>query len=70
MDGDDVKAAIQALRGYLQPDAVGRIFKQFDKFTSYKRSDQPIEKFLMEFGFLHRNAEKYLFPQGGGSPDL
>ena len=34
MAGDDVMTAIQALRDYSQPDAIGRIFKQVGKFLT------------------------------------
>ena len=37
---------------------------------SYARTDQPIEKFLMEFGTLRQKAEKHMFPAGGGFRDL
>ena len=50
MEGDNVMTASQALRDNFQPDAIDRIFKQVGKFMTYKRTDQTIEKFLMEFG--------------------
>ena len=40
MEGDDVMAAIQALRDYFRPDAIDRIFKQVGKKLLYKRTDQ------------------------------
>ena len=70
MQGDDVRAVLQALKDYFQPDAVGNIFTQVEKFMNHKRADQPMGKFLMEFGILGAKAEKLMFPGGGGFPDL
>ena len=70
MEGGHVMLVVQVLRDHFQPDAADRIFTQVEKFTSYVRTDQPIEKFLMEFGILRRKAEKHMFPTGGGLPDL
>ena len=70
MEGCDVLLVIQTLRGRFQPDAVDRVFAQVERFTSYARTDQPIEKFLLEFGILRRKAEKHMFPAAGGFPDL
>ena len=66
MEGGDVMLVAQVLRGYFQPDAVDRISTQVEKFTSYVRTDQPVEKFLMEFGILRRKEEEHMFPTGGG----
>ena len=45
MEGGDVMLVAQVLRDYFQPDAADRVFAQVEKFTSYARTDQPIEKF-------------------------
>ena len=37
---------------------------------SYAQTDQPIGKFLAEFGISRQKAEKHLFLAGGGFPDL
>ena len=58
MQGDDVRTVLQALKDYFQPDAVDYIFTQVAKFMNHKRTDQPMEKFLMEFGILRNKAEK------------
>ena len=34
MGGDDVRAAIQGMRDYIRPDAIGRIFRQVGKFMT------------------------------------
>ena len=70
MEGCDVMLVVQVLRDYFQPDAVDRIFTQAEKFQSYVRTDQTIEKFLMEFGILRWKVEKHMFPTGGGFPDI
>ena len=70
MEGGDVMLAVQVLRDYFQPDAVGRIFTQVEKFTSYARADKTVEKFLTEFGILRRKAGRHMFPAGGGFPDI
>ena len=70
MEGGDGMMVIQVLRDYFQPDAVDRIFAQAERFQSYVRTDQTIEKFLTEFGILRRKAEKYMYPAGGGFPDI
>ena len=70
MDGDDVRMVFQTSRDYFQPHAVDRIFAQVDKFTSYVRTDESIEIFLMEFGIFLREAEKHMYPTGGAFPGL
>lgn len=50
MAGCDVQLVMRTLRDYFQPDTFDRIFTHMGRFTSYVRTDQPIEKFLMEFG--------------------
>ena len=69
MAGCDVRMVSQTLRYYFQPDAFDRVFTQMERFTSYARTDQPIEKFLMEFGILRQKAERHMFPAGGGCQD-
>ena len=70
MAGCEVRMVMQTLRDYFQPDTFDRIFTQMDRLMSYVRTDQPIEKFLMEFGILRQKAEKHMFPAGGGFEDL
>ena len=70
MAGCDVQLVLQTLRNYFQPDTFDRIFTQMDRFMSYVRTDQQIEKFLMEFGILRQKAEKLMCPAGGGFEDL
>ena len=67
MEGGDAMLAVQVLRDYFQPDAVGRIFTQVEKFTSYARADKTVGKFLTEFGIFRRIAEKHMSPAGGVS---
>ena len=47
MAGREVQMVMRTLRGNFQPDAFGRIFAQMGRFTSYARTDQPIEKSLI-----------------------
>ena len=70
MTGCDVQLVMRVLRDYFQPDTFDRIFTQMDRFMSYVRTEQPIEKFLMEFGILRQKAEKLMFPGGGRFEDL
>ena len=70
MAGCDVQLVMSTLRDYFQPDTFDRIFTQMGRFMSYVRTDQPIEKFLMEFGILRQKAEKLMCPSGGGFEDL
>ena len=70
MEGGDVMTALQALRDSLQPDATGRISKQVDKCMTYKRTDQPFEMFLAEFGISRRIAGKHPYSSGSVFPDL
>ena len=67
---NSVRMVLQTLQDYFQPDAFGRIFAQMERFTSYALADQPFEKFLMEFGIPRQQAEKHMFPAGGGFQDL
>ena len=69
MEGDDVLPLLRALRDSFRPHAIDHVFEQVDKFMTYGRTDQPIVKFLTEFGNLRRKSEKHLFPKGSGSPD-
>ena len=57
MTGCDVHLVMRALRDYFQPETFDRIFTQMGRFMSYTRTEQPIEKFLMEFGILRQKAE-------------
>ena len=66
--GDDVTTAIQALRDYFQPDAVDHIFKQADKFPKSKKTDQTMERFLMEFGISRARKEKAYVSEWGRFP--
>ena len=70
MAGCDVQLVMRTLRDYFQPDTFDRIFTQMDRFMSYTRTVEPIEKFLMEFGILRQKAEKLMFPRGGRFEDL
>ena len=70
MAGCEVQLVLRTLRDYFQPDTFDRIFTQMGRFMSYVRTDQPIEKFLMEFGILRQKAEKLMYPSGGGFEDL
>ena len=70
MEGCDVMLVAQVLRGYFQPDGVDLIFTQAERCQSYVRTDQTVEKFLMEFDIFRRKAEKHMFPTGGGFPDF
>ena len=70
MAGCDVQLVMRTLRDYFQPDTFDRIFTQMGRFMSYTRTEQPIEKFLTEFGALRQKAEKLMFPAGGGLEDL
>ena len=70
MAGCDVRMVMQTSRDYFQPDAFDRVFTQMDRFMSYVRTAQPVEKFLMEFGIPRQKAEKHMFPAGGGFEDL
>ena len=65
MAGCDVQLVMRTLRDYFQPDTFDRIFTQMGRFMSYVRTDQPIEKFLMEYGILRQKAEKLMCPAGG-----
>ena len=70
MTGCDAQLVLRALRDYFQPETFDRIFTQMDRFTSYTRTEQPIEKFLMEFGILRQKAAKLMFPTGCRFEDL
>ena len=64
MTGRGAQLLMRALRDYFQPDTFDRIFTQMGRFMSYVRTEQPIEKFLMEFGILRQKAAKLLVPAG------
>ena len=70
MAGCDVRLVIQTLRDYFQPDAADHIFTQVERFMSYARADQPIEKFLMEFRILRQKASKGVASRGWLSGSL
>ena len=69
MNGADAALVLQALRQYFQPDAVDQVFQQIDKFMKFRRIDQTMERFLMEFGILRMKADKHIYPSGGTLPD-
>ena len=70
MAGRDARMVLQTLRDYFQPDAFDHVFSQMERSTSYARTDQPVEKFPMEYGLLRQEAKKHMFPAGGGFEDL
>ena len=50
------------------PDAFGSIFQDMAKFMNFKRTDQDMDTYLMEFDILRRKAEARMI-KGGGFPD-
>ena len=68
MDGVDVDTVIAVLRQYYLPDALDQVFQEVAKFLNYKRTDQLMERFLLEFQILHTKAERRI-QSGFQSPD-
>ena len=56
------------LRNYFQPDALDRIYQQATKFSRNTRADRPMQRYLLQFDVLRRNAEAKVI-MGGAFPD-
>ena len=68
----DADTVLGILRNYLQSDAVVHVHRQVVKFLRKERADQPMERYLLEFDILRRQAEKRMMTagavKGGNSP--
>ena len=48
MDGVDVTSILQILKHYFLPDATDQVFQDVQRFLLYKRTDQPMERFILD----------------------
>lgn len=67
--GGGAETILNVLREYFQPDTLGYTFRQVAEFFQYKRTDQAVERYLLEFGILHRRPGERIamgsaFPEG------
>ena len=58
MEGVDVTSILQTLKHYFLPDATDQVFQDVQRFLHYKRTDQPMERFILDFDVLRRKAER------------
>ena len=49
---EDVGNILTGLDSYVQPGPLFRIYRQVDKFSRYERTDQTMERYLLEFDVL------------------
>ena len=58
MDGVAVIEVMQVLKQYFLPDASDHVYQEVWKFLHHKRTDQTMERFLLEFDLLRTKAER------------
>ena len=58
MDGVEVVEVLQVLKQYFSPDASDHVYQDVWKFLHHKRTDQTMERFLLEFDLLRTKAER------------
>ena len=58
MDGVAAMEVLQVLKQYFLPDASGHVYQDVWKFLHHKRTDQTMERFLLEFDLLRTKAER------------
>ena len=58
MDGVNVAEVLQELKQYFSPDASDHVHQDVWKFLHHKRTDQTMERFLLEFDLLRTKAER------------
>ena len=52
MDGVEVAEVLQVLKQYFLPDASDHVYQDVWKFLHRKRTDETMERFLLEFDLL------------------
>ena len=58
MEGVAVTEVLQELKQYFSPDASDHVYQDVWKFLHHKRTDQTMERFLLEFDLLRTKAER------------
>ena len=58
MEGVAVTEVLQVLKQYFLPDASDHVYQDVWKFLHHKRTDQTMERFLLEFDLLRAKAER------------
>ena len=58
MEGVAVTEVLQVLKQYFLPDASDHVYQDVWKFLHHKRTDQTMERFLLEFDLLRSKAER------------
>ena len=54
----EVAEVLQVLKQYFAPDASDHVYQDVWKFLHHKRTDQTMERFLLEFDLLRTKAER------------
>ena len=65
---DGAAHILRILRERFAPDAIDCIFQEVVTFMSFKRTDQGMDTYLMEFDMLRQKAEARIL-MGSGVPD-
>ena len=58
MEGVAATEVLQVLKQYFLPDASDHVYQDVWKFLHHKRTDQTMERFLLEFDLLRNKAER------------
>ena len=58
MDGVEVAGVLQVLKQYFSPDASDHVYQDVWEFINQKKTDQTMERFLLEFDLLRTKAER------------
>ena len=66
--GDGASKILNILRNYFAPDAADAVRRQVVRFVRFRRTDQPIDEYAVDFGLFRRKAEPAM-ETGAGAPD-
>ena len=58
MDGVEVAEVLQELKQYFSPGASDHVYQDVWEFIHHKKTDQTMERFLLEFDLLRSKAER------------
>ena len=67
-NNDGVTQILRILKDHFAPEAIDAVFKDVGKFEKFKRTDQSLDTYLLEFEVLRHKAEARM-EMGSGFPE-
>ena len=55
--GEDAETVLRTVRNYVQPATLGRVYQQESKLSQFRRTDQTMERYPLEFGVSSWEAD-------------